>query len=516
MKSGVFSNGPRLVPGSLVCALLLMALLLSGSRVAALSDLRLAAEQGDCNAQYELGYRVLKAKGQKPDYREVVKWFRRAAEQGHAEAQYGLALRYLFGQGVEKNFSVAVDWLQKAAEQGHADAQLSLGLRYYWGQGIDKDHELARHWFEKAAAQGQAEVRQYLASLQLERQEPRDDLENWIAEYAEILLSAAGPSEPQLQRKEQLEGLLTVKEIMQAFQRASAIKDQRTDPRQQVATYLTTLAQRQPTAEGYFREGNRQLHEGQLPLAIAAYQQSLELNPENPNCYQNLASTYAHTGQFDLAIEMLRKSIALDSGWADKHATLGLLYDLKQNRTAALAEYRTAARLNPGLGWVYPDMAAIFMQQQQYAAAGKALRQAELLGHGKPRLSARLATLAPALAQPKPSDDIRLRQLVLPNRQSAEQALAELNGGRDFSSLAQAVSIPRYNRNGGYWGRYQPDQLAPSFRVPLKKLPLLAFSPIIETTEGFHILQKFPVIPELLADGGSSGPDRSRVGSGAY
>ena len=54
---------------------------------------------------------------------ETVKWFRKAAEQGDSEAQYNLGLFYDKGEGVEKNHSEAIKWYKKAAEQGHAKAQ---------------------------------------------------------------------------------------------------------------------------------------------------------------------------------------------------------------------------------------------------------------------------------------------------------------------------------------------------------------------------------------------------------
>ena len=51
------------------------------------------------------------------------------ADQGDAEAQNNLGLRYYNGEGVTKDYAEAVKWYRKAAEQGHAEAQFNLGNR---------------------------------------------------------------------------------------------------------------------------------------------------------------------------------------------------------------------------------------------------------------------------------------------------------------------------------------------------------------------------------------------------
>ena len=55
---------------------------------------------------------------------------RLAAEQGDAEAQCKLGLRYRDGDGVSKDLEEAVKWFRKAAEQGYAEAQVHLGDCY--------------------------------------------------------------------------------------------------------------------------------------------------------------------------------------------------------------------------------------------------------------------------------------------------------------------------------------------------------------------------------------------------
>ena len=59
-----------------------------------------------------------KGQGVPQDYAEAVKWYRLAAEQGDADAQYNLGVMYDNGQGVPQDYAEAVKWYRLAAEQG--------------------------------------------------------------------------------------------------------------------------------------------------------------------------------------------------------------------------------------------------------------------------------------------------------------------------------------------------------------------------------------------------------------
>ena len=51
------------------------------------------------------------------NYAEAVKWYRKAAEQGNANAQKNLGVCYEKGLGVSKDQAEADKWFHKAAEQ---------------------------------------------------------------------------------------------------------------------------------------------------------------------------------------------------------------------------------------------------------------------------------------------------------------------------------------------------------------------------------------------------------------
>ena len=84
----------------------------------------------------------------------AVKWYRLAAKQGDADAQNNLGWMYDNGKGVSQNDKTAVKWYKLAAEQGNADAQGNLGAMYAFGTGVLKDYVYAHMWGNIAATNG--------------------------------------------------------------------------------------------------------------------------------------------------------------------------------------------------------------------------------------------------------------------------------------------------------------------------------------------------------------------------
>jgi anti-anti-sigma factor len=126
------------------------------------------AEQGDVNAQYQIGGRYAEGTGVEQDFSEALKWYKRAAEANHAEAQYALGTAYAYGMKVQHDYEKALEWFKKAAEQGHVEAQYNLGMSYCHGLAGDPDHALAAQWYLRAADAGHSEAQVALADLYLE------------------------------------------------------------------------------------------------------------------------------------------------------------------------------------------------------------------------------------------------------------------------------------------------------------------------------------------------------------
>ena len=80
------------------------------------------------------------------DYATALKEWKPLAEQGDVEAQFNLGIMYQNGNGVLKDKTEAVKWYRLSAEQGYASAQYNLGVMYDEGNGVLKDYSEAVKW----------------------------------------------------------------------------------------------------------------------------------------------------------------------------------------------------------------------------------------------------------------------------------------------------------------------------------------------------------------------------------
>ena len=95
-----------------------------------------------------------RGQGVPQNHAEAVKWYRLAADQGNADAQYNLGVMYYTGQGVPQDHVQAVKWFRLAADQGLASAQFFLGLMYAKGEGVPQNYVQAHMWLNLAGAGG--------------------------------------------------------------------------------------------------------------------------------------------------------------------------------------------------------------------------------------------------------------------------------------------------------------------------------------------------------------------------
>ncbi len=123
---------------------------------------RSSAENGDAEAQFELGCNYDAGDGVEKDPAKAVYWYRKAAEQGHARAQFNLACSYANGEGVEADQYQASYWFRKAAEGGFVKAQFNYGVRCANGTGVTMDPAEAVQWYRKAVEQGDVSAKNNL------------------------------------------------------------------------------------------------------------------------------------------------------------------------------------------------------------------------------------------------------------------------------------------------------------------------------------------------------------------
>ena len=120
-------------------------------------ELRAAAEQGDSEAQYQLGLLYRTGVGVPQHYPEALRWLEAAVEQGNADAQWVLGIMYRSGLGVEVDNTESARLFRLSAEQGNPTGMLYLGQAYsgYGLYGVEPDDVAAHMWFNVAAALGE-------------------------------------------------------------------------------------------------------------------------------------------------------------------------------------------------------------------------------------------------------------------------------------------------------------------------------------------------------------------------
>ena len=112
------------------------------------------ASRGDAASQYAL-YQYLYNSGLKEDQNKGLDYLKKAAQQGNINAEYSLGwLYYNGGNGIEKNYEEALKLFKKASHKGLVAATTMIGFAYRDGKGVEKDDKQARKYFLIAAEKG--------------------------------------------------------------------------------------------------------------------------------------------------------------------------------------------------------------------------------------------------------------------------------------------------------------------------------------------------------------------------
>jgi len=118
---------------------------------AAYKILRPLANEGNPEAQRDIGIMYQYGTGVPRDKTEAMRWYLRAAAQGDYLAQNWVSTMYYFGEsGVARDRIEAMKWQRIMAIEGHGDGQYSLGVYYENGDGVPQNNVLAYMWYDLA------------------------------------------------------------------------------------------------------------------------------------------------------------------------------------------------------------------------------------------------------------------------------------------------------------------------------------------------------------------------------
>ena len=121
-----------------------------------------AAIAGLPKAQMYIGSHYLFGTHGAADADEAIKWLSLSAKQNDHFALYCLGYCYYEGIGVIKNDEQAATYFLRAARLGNSWAQFYLGRFYYEGVVFPENHEQTQSWFQAAALQGHEEAKEFM------------------------------------------------------------------------------------------------------------------------------------------------------------------------------------------------------------------------------------------------------------------------------------------------------------------------------------------------------------------
>lgn len=114
-----------------------------------MESLTIAAEDGVVDAQIQLARKYDESF---KDVENAYKWYAIAAEQGNSQAQAELGVLYSSGKLGEKNHAQAFQWFLKSAQAGNSLGMDLLATFYWKGMGTPRNYIESYAWFSAVVA----------------------------------------------------------------------------------------------------------------------------------------------------------------------------------------------------------------------------------------------------------------------------------------------------------------------------------------------------------------------------
>jgi hypothetical protein len=143
-------------------------------------------------------------------YTTALRVWQPSADQGDKEAQTNIGEIYERGVGAAPDYEKAAYWYQKAADQGYSRALINLGFLYEQGRGVAKDPAMALQLYRRAAgltgsvnleAAPSAASQEELDKLRKELDRTREELEKARRDLDQERIRAGAEIERLTQRK---------------------------------------------------------------------------------------------------------------------------------------------------------------------------------------------------------------------------------------------------------------------------------------------------------------------------
>lgn len=288
-----------------------------------------------------------------------------------------------------------------------------------------------------------------------------------------------------------------------------------------VAIYLP--AQEQEKVNPLVQQGIELFQRKKVEEAIATIEKAIEQNPNDALAHNALGVIYSQKGEFDKALEYFDKAISLKDDYfkAIYNKFNLLISNRKIEEATALIENLTKQHPDHADGWInyamltagagkreeamgYLDKAIqinpkdfdamvkkgqLYLLDQDYEKALECFNSALEIAPGFVPAE-EFARVTKDIMDKKAQGYIRVRQILLPNRELAERIKGEISNGSDFAVLAARHSIDASKKHGGDLGFVKKGELIAAIENVIFALEVGQVSDIILTPRGFHIFKR--------------------------
>ena len=168
------------------------------------------------------------------------------------------------------------------------------------------------------------------------------------------------------------------------FSKAIALKSlKRID--EAIAAYSKAI-EINPRAAFFNNRGFHYRDKGEIELALADFNQAIDISPNYAEAYYNRGFYYRSKGEMELALADFNKVIEIDPNNASAYVNRGTLYDPSEEIELALADFNKAIDINPNQDSAYFILGFVYYQQGDKETAITNFQKAQQLyiAHNNP------------------------------------------------------------------------------------------------------------------------------------
>ncbi|MDP8262942.1 MAG: tetratricopeptide repeat protein [Candidatus Ancaeobacter aquaticus] len=110
--------------------------------------------------------------------------------------------------------------------------------------------------------------------------------------------------------------------------------------------------------------------------ALTNYKKAIKYNKDYLDSYSRMGDIYARTGKIDKAMKQYEKTIELDTNYAKGYSNIGILFNSKGEYRKALDNIQKAIKIDPNDPIFYNNLANVYLENNNYTKARETIARA--------------------------------------------------------------------------------------------------------------------------------------------